>query len=282
MRVRGKSGHLLLLTTAFVTVVASIETAHAATLGSNGTAIGTQSASHWQISKLTVPAGTLGYDVLPAGALRFKTDARMGSAPTMFSGAIGGRSKLLKGGKMRYAVADGGISCVPFARAATGIELRGNATNWWEAADGRYERGSRPEAGSVLNFRSTGRMRLGHVAAVVAVVNSREVEIDHANWGGPENPKGHIARGISVVDVSEANDWSAVRVELGRSGEYGSVYPTYGFIYDRVDRGAMVANNLAGRGQAPRVSAYDEVAEAPDRGAIRDAAFIDAPTRGVR
>ena len=45
--------------------------------------------------------------------------------------------------------------------------------------------------------------------------------------------RGGVARSIPVVDVSEANDWTAVRVGLGRSGEFGSVYPTYGFIYDR-------------------------------------------------
>jgi hypothetical protein len=44
------------------------------------------------------------------------------------------------------------------------------------------------------------------------------------------------------VDVSEANDWTAVRVELGRDGTFGSVYPTYGFIYNRPDTGMVVAS----------------------------------------
>lgn len=273
MQVRGTTGHLLLLTTALVTAIAWTEAAGAASPRSGRTSVVVQyPQASAPTSKLNVSAATL----------RPKAGLQMVSERMVFSGTPVARAKLLKGGKMRYAVADGGISCVPFARAATGIEIRGNATNWWDAADGRYERGSRPEAGSVLNFRSTGRMRLGHVAAVVAVVNSREVEIDHANWAGPQNPKGRIARGISVVDVSDANDWSAVRVELGRTGGYGSVYPTYGFIYDRADRGVMVANNLPNRGPAPRVSAYDEVAEASARGRIVDAGFIDAPTRGVR
>jgi surface antigen len=265
MQTCGTTGRLLLLTTTLVTALVCTAAAGAAVPRS------AQQQASAPTSKLTVPAATL----------RPKAGAQMESGRMTFSGAPGGRAKLLKGGKMRYAVVDDGISCVPFARAATGIEIRGNATNWWDAADGRYERGSRPEGGSVLNFRSTERMRLGHVAAVVAVLNSREIEIDHANWGGPQNPKGRIARGISVVDVSDNNDWSAVRVELGCSGEYGSVYPTYGFIYDRADRGVMVANNLPGNGPAPRVAAYDEVAEAPTRGG-GGAAFIDAPTRGVR
>jgi surface antigen len=168
---------------------------------------------------------------------------------------------LLKGSKARYAMhasgrSYGGISCVPFARIASGIELKGNAANWWDAAAGVYARGQQPEGGSVLNFRATGGMRLGHVAVVTRVVNSREIEIDHANWWGPGASKGGVSRGVSVVDVSENNDWSAVRVGLGHTGGYGSVYPTYGFIYDRPDTG-YAAKSVG--------ATYDEVAEAPVR-----------------
>ena len=81
-------------------------------------------------------------------------------------------------------------------------------------------------------------MRLGHVAVVSKVIDSRNVEIDHANWAYP----GGISRAINVVDVSAQNDWSAVRVERGQSDEFGAVYPTYGFIYKRPDRGTLVAN----------------------------------------
>ena len=140
-----------------------------------------------------------------------------------------------------YASYGGGIQCVPFARENSGIELSGNASAWWEAAEGVYERGSRPEVGSVLNFRANGRMHSGHVAVVANVDGARTVEIDHANWAGS---RGGVARNVSVVDVSPANDWSAVRVALGRAGEFGSIYPTYGFIYDRPDHGTMVANNV--------------------------------------
>ncbi len=170
----------------------------------------------------------------------------------------------------------GGIQCVTFARADTGIELSGNASAWWDNAAGVYARGNRPEAGSVLNFRANGAMHMGHVAVVNQVVDSRTIEIDHANWGGPGAVRGGISRDISVVDVSPGNDWSAVRVALGHSGEYGSIYPTFGFIYNRPDRGTMVAANdhsapLPALNPAPRDlrgrvidTAYDEVAEAPD------------------
>lgn len=138
----------------------------------------------------------------------------------------------------RYGRIGGPLQCVPFARANSGIELTGNAATWWGSAAGVYERGNRPEVGSVLNFRANGRMRLGHVAVVSRVIDSRNVEIDHANWAYP----GGISRNIDVVDVSPRNDWTAVRVALGQSKEFGSIYPTYGFIYDRPDRGTMVAN----------------------------------------
>lgn len=195
-------------------------------------------------------------------------------------------SHRLARGHARYTTASyGGISCVPFARAASGIELKGNAKNWWEAASGIYARGARPEPGAVLNFRGTGRMRLGHVAVVTRVINSREIEIDHANWGGPGMRRGQVSRGISVVDVSPRNDWTQVRVALGHGDAFGSVYPTYGFIYDRPDRGMMVANTLApahggiisaGAGKVPV-----EVADAPlhGRGSTN---VLDAPTRALR
>jgi hypothetical protein len=182
-----------------------------------------------------------------------------------------------KNGKQHfYSHSYGGISCVPFARAASGIDLKGNAANWWDAASGVYQRGSAPEVGSVLNFRSTGRMRLGHVAVVTSVINSREVDVDHANWAGS---RGGIARGVAVMDVSPNNDWSEVRVSLGHGGEFGSVYPTYGFIYDRPDRGTMVAKITIH--PASTGAGFDEVAEAPAT-TERHARYIDAPNHSLR
>ncbi len=148
-----------------------------------------------------------------------------------------------------------GISCVPYARSVTGMMVSGNAWQWWNSSAGTYERGARPEAGSVLNFRATGRMRLGHVAVVARVVNKREIEIDHANWAG-----GGISRGVAVIDVSEANDWTAVRVGLGGTGSFGSVYPTYGFIYNRADHGVMIAN---GPDRVQPTVQFQQIAEAP-------------------
>jgi len=122
---------------------------------------------------------------------------------------------------------DWGLQCVPFARALSSIALYGDAWRWWSEAAGRYDRGHVPRAGSVLSFRPNLRMPLGHVGVVTRVVGAREIEIDHANWALP----GAISRSVQVVDVSEKNDWTAVRVELGRSNYFGQVYATNGFIY---------------------------------------------------
>ncbi len=177
------------------------------------------------------------------------------------------------------------LQCVPFARAESGIVIKGNAANWWDAAAGVYARGSQPEAGAVLNFRATGHMRLGHVAVVTNVLSTREIEIDHANWAWTGATHGNITLATRVVDVSPNNDWTAVRVELGHSGGFGSVYPTYGFIYDRPDNGTMIANTLATlhpTAERPALDA-DEVAEAPaPHGGTGITLPVDAPDHSLR
>ena len=145
------------------------------------------------------------------------------------------RSAAARGEAGPPLVRDVGMSCVPYARNATGIALIGDAWQWWDLATGIYARGGVPEPGSVLAFRANERMPLGHVAVVTRVVNNREIEIDHANWAA-----GGVARGVPVVDVSENNDWTAVRVGLGSATSFGSIYPTHGFIYDWADSGTML------------------------------------------
>lgn len=156
----------------------------------------------------------------------------------------------LKGGKAVIAQRNVsyGISCVPYARSVTGMGIKGNAKDWWDNASGLYARGSSPESGAVMSFKGTRSMSLGHVAVVTRVVDSRTVEIDHANWRGPGASKGGVFKNIPVVDVSPNNDWTQVRVGLGHSGDFGgTVYPTNGFIYDRPDTGGlMVAAHTRG------------------------------------
>ena len=127
--------------------------------------------------------------------------------------------------------AAGGLSCVPYARARSGIALRGDAWQWWEAAEGRYARGRAPRSGSVLVLMRTSRLPQGHVAVVTRVVSAREIRVDHANWASG-SAKGREARDQPVQDVSAANDWSLVRVWYPRANDYGSSnWPALGFIH---------------------------------------------------
>lgn len=121
------------------------------------------------------------------------------------------------------------LECVAYARAASGIALRGDAAAWWDAAAGRYARGARPEAGAVLVFRRTNTSA-GHVAVVRQVLGPRLVVADHANWLN----NGRIHEGTPIEDVSRDGDWSAVRVWYTPGGAWGrSKYATYGFVYPR-------------------------------------------------
>jgi hypothetical protein len=120
----------------------------------------------------------------------------------------------------------GRLWCVPFARAITGVSLRGNARTWWSQAKGRYERGNDPQIGAVMAFSGSRAMPKGHVAVVSKVVSPREILVDHANW-----ERNRISLDNLVVDVSENNDWSEVRV-ANADGTLGRVNPVYGFIYN--------------------------------------------------
>ncbi len=175
------------------------------------------------------------------------------------------------------------IQCVAFAKQDAGIDISGNARDWWSRAAGVYDRGHHPEAGSVLSFRETGRMPLGHVAVVSATIDSRTIEIDQSHW----NSRG-ITRDVEVKDVSENNDWTAVRVQLTHGGEYGSIYPTHGFIYPRPDSGRSTDIESSPMPVVQQVShrhrAVLEVAEAPSGPIDLTVGGIatDAPNRGFR
>ncbi len=119
-----------------------------------------------------------------------------------------------------------GWQCVTYARTITDVSIRGNANTWWGQAEGRYARGTTPAPGAVLAFKSEPGMRAGHVAVVREVLSSRELRIAHANW----SRRGGIERDARAIDVSEAGDWSKVRVSYG-SGMGTRVNPTFGFIY---------------------------------------------------
>jgi surface antigen len=129
--------------------------------------------------------------------------------------------------------AEAAMQCVTYARDASGLNLKGDAWRWWDAAAGVYERGTAPREGAVLVFKRQGRMSHGHVSVVRRTLNSREVLVDHANWAPHRSPgRGQIAEAVPVIDVSPRNDWSQVRVFYRPAGELGTrVYLTQGFVY---------------------------------------------------
>jgi hypothetical protein len=133
------------------------------------------------------------------------------------------------GGGMRPGDYVGGITsveCAPFARALTGIFLSGAAADWWRQSDGRYTRTQKPEIGSVLVFRRSGRLPSGHVAVVSQVLSRRQIMVTQANW-----VHHRITEDQPVIDISEGGDWSAVQVWWPPAEAMGTAdYKTFGFI----------------------------------------------------
>lgn len=124
------------------------------------------------------------------------------------------------------------LQCVPYARDVSGIRIYGDALTWWDQAEGRYARGSRPKVGAVMSFRPYGRMELGHVAAVSRIIDSRTVLLRHANWSPINGRRGQVEDDVRAVDVSPDNDWSEVRVWYAPIGNLGTTaWPVNGFIY---------------------------------------------------
>lgn len=119
-----------------------------------------------------------------------------------------------------------GINCAPFARELSGIALYGDAASWWDQAPGRYTRTNHPVLGAALVFTREKRLPSGHVSVVSRLVGRRQIQVTQANW-----VPGELDEDQLVVDVSERNDWTEVRVWWPPSGALGSHgYPTFGFI----------------------------------------------------
>ena len=122
------------------------------------------------------------------------------------------------------------ISCVPYARQISGIQLKGNAWQWWDAADGVYKRGSEPAVGAIIVMEKRKGLERGHLAVVTRLVSDRIIQVDHANW-----KHGEIHKGSLMMDVSPAGDWSQVRVWYPPINDFGTGrYPIAGFIYPEV------------------------------------------------
>jgi len=122
------------------------------------------------------------------------------------------------------------VWCVPFARTLSGVQILGNAKDWWGKAQGHYARGRTPTPAAVMSFKATRKNPNGHVAVVSKVVSQREVLLSHANWD-----RNRVSIDMAAVDVSPKNDWSSVRLESA-PGQLGAAYPVNGFIYPTATR----------------------------------------------
>jgi surface antigen len=148
--------------------------------------------------------------------------------------------------------------CVPFARAASGIQIYGDAWTWWDQAEGRYQRGQKPRVGAVLAFSKSDRLKLGHVAVVSRIVDKRVLMITHANWSRFNGERGHPEQDVTLFDVSPGGDWTLVKVWYRDSKGLGSsIYPTHGFIYG-------VPDPAAGRGVRPARPSVELSSRQPD------------------
>lgn len=120
------------------------------------------------------------------------------------------------------------LQCVPYARQLSNIQIRGNAWTWWGQAEGRYPRSGRPVVGAVMVLKRKNANSLGHVAYVEEIIDNRTMVVSHANWLN----KGRLHNHAPVIDVSEANDWSAVRFWNTEGGHFGgNTYHPYGFVH---------------------------------------------------
>ena len=156
-----------------------------------------------------------------------------------------------------------GLECVPFARALTGIELSGDAPDWWAEAADRYDRTQTPRTGAILAFRRSARLPHGHVSVVSRLLDGREIMVTQANW-----VHGRVTQDQPVLDVSPRHDWTEVRVWWEPSHALGTtVYPTYGFIlperrldHDEIAEGtphaAAIAVSYHPPSAAPRLRRY--------------------------
>lgn len=131
------------------------------------------------------------------------------------------------------------LQCVPYAREISRISIRGNAHTWWRQAQGRYMRSNVPRAGTVMVLSQTSKLRYGHLAVVSRVIDNRNIEVTHSNWGSDRNTRSIIYKRMPVVDTSPNNDWSQARFWDYPSRSYGSIYPVSGFIYPEAPRAPL-------------------------------------------
>ena len=229
---------------------------------------------------LGIPAMLLAAPLLAASAdFGFDSDAK---------GTIGDRGVGDRVGDPPY------LQCVPYARDVSGIRIFGDAHTWWDQAADKYARGTRPKVGAVMSFRPFGTMRLGHVAAISRVIDARTVLLRHSNWSPIGGRRGQIEDDVRAIDVSEAGDWSEVRVWFAPIQGLGTTHwPLNGFIYsgkpranEPLARTTLAAASVKPKARPSRIGADFLKGIAPENPAGKPSRNIErraanrAPTSG--
>ncbi len=145
------------------------------------------------------------------------------------------------------------LQCVPYAREISGIPIRGNAHTWWGQANGQYKRSAVPRVGAVMVLSKTSRLKYGHLAVVKKIIDSRNIEVAHSNWGGDRKTRSFVYNHMPVVDTSPNNNWSSARFWNYPSSSYGSIYTVSGFIYPNVNSTPSAVSLLAPEQKPPVV-----------------------------
>lgn len=147
-----------------------------------------------------------------------------GGAPKDF----GSLSRYAPGAKPTIDYSGPPLQCVPYARRVSGVNIYGDAHTWWDQAEDRYKTDDEPRPGAVMVMKGRNNSDTrGHVAVVRKMLTDRQITVDHANWAN----KGEVQVDTPVLDVSEDNDWSLVRVWNVERGHFGGhVYVVQGFV----------------------------------------------------
>ncbi len=147
------------------------------------------------------------------------------------------------------------LNCVEYVRKVSGLNISGDAWEWWQNANGAYQRGHVPKESAIMVFDHTASMEHGHVAIVSKVMNPRLIAVNHANWAHLRSLKGHVSTGVLVQDVSEKNDWSEVKVMDEASHAFGRSNRILGFVYNVPGKTGddMVADNAGSKDAAEPV-----------------------------
>ena len=71
------------------------------------------------------------------------------------------------------------------------------------------------------------------MAVVERVLNKREIEVTHVNWGQDQWSRRKVYRGMLVQDISPKNDWSQLQFWSPEAESFGRIYQASGFVYEK-------------------------------------------------